>query len=83
MISLRSLVFRLADFGPVFAPVHDVFDGRLGRDPALGEGARGEFVGGAADGIAGTEQPLYGHHPVVSPLVFRRGVILRAARPGS
>ena len=37
------------------------------------------FTGGAADGVAGAEKPIDGHHPVVSPLIFRGRVVLRLA----
>ena len=40
-------------------------------------------MGGAADGVAGAEQPVDGHHPVVSPLVVRRRAVFRTARPGA
>ena len=40
-------------------------------------------MGRAADGVAGPEQALDGHHPVVAPLVFGGRIVFRAARPGA
>ncbi len=38
---------------------------------------------GTADRVAGAEQAVDGHHAVVAPLVFRRGIVRGPARPGA
>src|SRR5262249_59122723 len=74
-------VLRLTDLRLLFAELIYVPDRCLAGDAALREGTRRELVGAAADRVAGTEETLNGHHPVVSPLVFRGRVVFRTAGP--
>src|SRR5438067_9896942 len=80
---LEVFVLRLADLRLLFAQVIYVSDRCLARDPAFREGARREFMGAAADSVASTEETFNGHHPVVSPLVFRGRAVFRTACPGA
>src|SRR5262249_46374526 len=78
---LEVFVLRLTDLRRLFAELIYVPDRCLAGDAAFREGSRRELVGAAADRVAGAEETFNGHHPVVSPLVFRGRVVLRAARP--
>src|SRR6201981_4221105 len=68
---LEVFVLRLTELRLFRAQVFDVLNCRLAGNAAFREGSRRELVGGAADGVAGAEEALPGHHPIVSPLVFR------------
>src|SRR6476620_5499435 len=73
---LEVFVLRLTELRLLRAQVLHVLNRRLAGDPALREGSRRELVGGAADGVAGAEEALDGHHPIVAPLIFRWCAIL-------
>ena len=80
---LEVFVLRLTDLRLIFTQVIHVFDRSLRGDPTFRKGSRRELVGGAADGVAGAKESLDGHHPIVSPPVFRGCAVLRTARPGA
>src|SRR5262245_248691 len=80
---LEFCVLRLTELRLFRAQVLHVLNCRLAGDPAFREGSRRELVRGAADGIAGAEEALDGHHPIVAPLIFRWCAILRTAGPGA
>src|SRR5438132_1253198 len=78
---LEVFVLRLTELRLFRAQVFHVLNCRLAGDAAFREGSRRELVGGATDGVAGAEEALDGHHPIVSPLVFRWCAVLRTACP--
>src|SRR4051812_611506 len=80
-LALEVAVLLLPHLRLAVLQVVNVLDRRLACDAAFGEGARGELVCGAANGVAGAEKAVDRHHAVVAPLVIGRGIVLRAARP--
>ncbi len=78
---LEIFILCLANLWRLTTHIVHVIDRRLASDPAFRERSRRELVRGATNGVAAAEKSVDGHHPVVSPLVFRGSVVRRTTRP--
>src|SRR5262249_61492 len=80
---LEIFTFRLAELRLLSTNFIHVPDRRFASDPAFAETASCELPPGATDTITRAKQSFHRHHPVVSPLIFRRRVVFRPARPSA